>query len=72
MDNDEMLVSASDGARSVGGTHGENHHERFDNVQRSATLSSVIRSTRQRASKILFRHLVFSMLLTVLDVVLVS
>lgn len=63
--NDGMLVSAPDGAGSVGGTHGENHRERFEDLESSAAKSSGAGTKRSRASKALRRHSVLSMLLTI-------
>lgn len=37
--NDDMLVSVSNGARSVGGACNGNHPEPFDDLCRSATIS---------------------------------
>lgn len=60
----EMLVSVLDKARSVGGTHGENHFDRLDDLERSAKKSSAVATTRSSGSKTLCRDLVSSMVLT--------
>lgn len=59
--NDEILVSASDCARSVGGTDEESDPDRLDDLERSATKSSASRNTRSLAvapvSGLLNQHL---------------
>lgn len=60
----EMLVSVLDKARSVGGTHGENHFDRLEDVERSAMKSNAVARTRSSGSKTVCPDLVSSMVLT--------
>lgn len=63
--SNEIFVSALDGTKSDGGTHGENRSERLEDLECSATKSSAAGIMQSHASKILCSHLVLSMLLAI-------
>lgn len=61
----EISVSRPDEARVVGGTQDENHPERMDNLEDSATKYRYTRTTRSRSWKNISLNYVFSMLGTI-------